>query len=1293
MTKSLARIKAKVPPRARAPAVLRRAPEPALRVQTALRVGAVNDPAEHEADRMADRVVRDTGPTLHELRQRPVILSRATDDQPNLDQLDPGTVPADQAEFDVPKNQDVTTEALDGGDVEELESGTPEDPPGAEATPVRRDETEAAIGHAGGRAPRDVAQAVAQPGPGRALPIHVRARVEPHFGVSFDRVRLHDTAADQRTAARIGARAFAHQNHIWLGRGERPDDTRLISHELTHVVQQTHGSGALRAMPVIRRFPGEDWLEGKARHIPGYTLMTVLIGRKLISGDRVRMTAENLLGGLMGLLPGGTLLYDRLKEARVIQDVFTWVRTRLHALNLTGARVRNVLSRIPGDLSLTSPFGSLKRIFGPLVRDLLTFVGEIKDKVLEFIIRGALKLAGPYADKIWGVLKKAGDTIKLILSDPLGFAKNLVKAIVGGFGRFARNILDHLKRGLLGWLFGSLQNAGIELPAKLDFKGLMSIALQVLGLTYANFRKRLVSKLGPKGERMVALLERSVEVVKVLVKQGFVGIWQKLLTMIDNFRQTVIGGITDMVISTVVRAGLSWLAGLSNPIGALVKVVLAIYDMIVAFLERLDQIIDVAKSIFSSIGSIARGQVTKAAEFIEKAIGGTVPVVISFLAAVLGLGGITKKIRDVIKRLQKPVKRAMDRLLTFVKKKAKKLFAKLLGKLNRKRKLPAKGFSIGTVKHTVFAERKGKKVETYVASGSAAEFKETAEKHKDDDARTKQIGGKQGAEAKLTIQQINAALQWSQTQTDKSEKGILLDSERASMRKKLQALEQTLNESAKQIERAGDKVKTNDALNEKTKDGLVRAVHRRPPDIEGQFGLYGRVKDKISAKKIDGGRVSDTFEVDHTIEKRFAKAILENLATLDPANTDRKAEDVKGSEDRADRAARKKAEDRKTDPGARTNKKAAYRLKGEGPPFGKIGSGKYAKIDPNATEFPAVVVYKPNHITDNKKGNVNHVDMLKRAATEKDPQTYVRNVLTGQFNREQEQMTARLDADPNANQRHKADLKKALKNVKEINAQIFDLNRKQMKVTTPNNKEADKDKPDESKLLFGGTPNFAEHEGLGKPYRKLAPHTHKWFERDHIVDQSYPKNVKTLPLLREGEAERIAAAVKSQTDTDALTAAQDKRLTMLNGLMLYPRSGPMGSYTEGEGHSVILYSVIAKRVNSRLSGGLRGGAFADKVKSDGSDDLVAFVKDDGDSKLATARKKRAADLDRVIEDRETRHSLVVAEEYQGEKEKVAGAQRTPEAQAEARKEMTKIVARLHKALATARTETQKLTLN
>src|SRR5690606_5855957 len=165
----------------------------------------------------------------------------------------------------------------------------------------------------------------------------------------------------------------------------------------------------------------------------------------------------------------------------------------------------------------------------------------------------------------------------------------------------------------------------------------------------------LVKRLGKNGERKVAFLEKSVEVVKILLKEGFVGIWQRVVEAIEGFKTTVIDGIRDWVIQSLVMGAVSWLAGLSNPIGASVQVALAIYNMIKAFLERLEQIMALASSIFSSMATIARGQVEQAAEFIEKTIARTIPVVLAFVAALIPVTGITKTIQNIIKRLQAPV--------------------------------------------------------------------------------------------------------------------------------------------------------------------------------------------------------------------------------------------------------------------------------------------------------------------------------------------------------------------------------------------------------------------------------------------------------------------------------------------------------------------------------------------------------------------------------------------------------------------------------------------------------------
>jgi len=72
----------------------------------------------------------------------------------------------------------------------------------------------------------------------------IRERVEPLLGVDLSHVQVHSDAAAQVSARRLEAKAFTHQNHIWLGPHQSADDVALMAHELTHVVQQT-GAGEL----------------------------------------------------------------------------------------------------------------------------------------------------------------------------------------------------------------------------------------------------------------------------------------------------------------------------------------------------------------------------------------------------------------------------------------------------------------------------------------------------------------------------------------------------------------------------------------------------------------------------------------------------------------------------------------------------------------------------------------------------------------------------------------------------------------------------------------------------------------------------------------------------------------------------------------------------------------------------------------------------------------------------------------------------------------------------------------
>jgi hypothetical protein len=76
---------------------------------------------------------------------------------------------------------------------------------------------------------------------GRPLPPDVRTQLESGMGVDLSSVRVHDDARAHQATKALNARAFTHNNDIWLGSGESQFDTRLMAHEATHVVQQQSG--------------------------------------------------------------------------------------------------------------------------------------------------------------------------------------------------------------------------------------------------------------------------------------------------------------------------------------------------------------------------------------------------------------------------------------------------------------------------------------------------------------------------------------------------------------------------------------------------------------------------------------------------------------------------------------------------------------------------------------------------------------------------------------------------------------------------------------------------------------------------------------------------------------------------------------------------------------------------------------------------------------------------------------------------------------------------------------------
>lgn len=96
---------------------------------------------------------------------------------------------------------------------------------------------------------------------GAPLSSQLRSYFEPRFGYDFSRVQIHDDGGAAAAASAVQARAYTFGRNIVFGAGEYAPATasgkRLLAHELTHVVQQgAADTTAQRAPSATRKSEG-----------------------------------------------------------------------------------------------------------------------------------------------------------------------------------------------------------------------------------------------------------------------------------------------------------------------------------------------------------------------------------------------------------------------------------------------------------------------------------------------------------------------------------------------------------------------------------------------------------------------------------------------------------------------------------------------------------------------------------------------------------------------------------------------------------------------------------------------------------------------------------------------------------------------------------------------------------------------------------------------------------------------------------------------------------------------------
>lgn len=416
------------------------------------------------------------------------------------------------------------------------------------------------------------------------------------------------------------------------------------------------------------------------RQIPGYGLVTVLLGRDPFTNQAVPRTALNVVRAFAEFIPGGTEKVDQLVQSGALQRAYDWFITETTARNLTWARVTGTFAAAWATLRLEDvlhPIDTLQRMIGlfrPLLSDLVSFAGAALLKLLELIYEAAMGAGGR---RILNILTRARATFLVIIRNPVGFLGNLLGAVGQGVRQFMTNILRHLRDGVIAWLTGPVARSGIQMPERWDLRGIIWFVLQILGLTWTRVREKLVRLLG---ERVVGALEAGFQLLQEIRERGLVqALRDRVSEFFGNLRDSALGAIRNFIQQRLVMAGITQLLSMLNPVGAIIQAIIKTYTTIQFFIQRINQILDLVESVLDSISAIASGAIGAAANFVERTMARTIPTILDFLARFIGLGDVAGQVTTTIRNLQGAVDRMLDRAVDWIRNQARNLASRAMG--------------------------------------------------------------------------------------------------------------------------------------------------------------------------------------------------------------------------------------------------------------------------------------------------------------------------------------------------------------------------------------------------------------------------------------------------------------------------------------------------------------------------------------------------------------------------------------------------------------------------------------
>jgi hypothetical protein len=408
-----------------------------------------------------------------------------------------------------------------------------------------------------------------------------------------------------------------------------------------------------------------------AKTVPGYPLITVILGKDPFTNEPVERSAENIIRGFLLLLPGGEEKFNRLQESGAIQRLTTWLDSAITNLGITWDYIVGLFMGFWQSLTLSQladPIGMFRNIvgrFGEPIARLFRFIVELIKKVVEILL---IIMNFPF-DLVSSIITNAMQAIEDIKRDPIEFFLNLLRAVKQGFQQFFDKITTHLLNGLRDWLFGQLGEAGIQPPADLSFQSILGLVMDILGITVDNILNRLALKIGQERvARIRGAIDRLTGIwtfIKDVVERGPVAIWEKIQEQLSNLWNMVVGFIQNWIMTQIIQKVTTKLLSMLDPTGimAVVNSFIAFFRAVQSFIEQLRAMLQIVNTFVAGVANIARGSIGQAADFLENALAQAIPVAIGFLANQVGLRGLGQRIAEMIEAARERINTAIDWLL------------------------------------------------------------------------------------------------------------------------------------------------------------------------------------------------------------------------------------------------------------------------------------------------------------------------------------------------------------------------------------------------------------------------------------------------------------------------------------------------------------------------------------------------------------------------------------------------------------------------------------------------------